>query len=155
MSGIMLQEKIFDIHQKEKNRKEVLEALMRVNQYLINEINDCLRDFDITRQQYNVLCIINEQSNNEVHINLIKDHLIDKMSDASRIVNRLVSKQLVTKFVAPDDKRRITVQMTAEGERLFAKLNVCEKKFTSLSNRLDDWEVQQLEDLLKKWLGEN
>lgn len=134
-------------------RLQLLESVMHVHQRIVNEMTDCLKEFDITRQQYNVLSIINAQKNEEAHINLIKAQLVDKMSDASRIVNRLIAKSLVEKHIDEKDKRKMTVKLLPAGKALLDQLKDCEAKFSTLTENLSDWEVIQANEILAKMAG--
>jgi DNA-binding MarR family transcriptional regulator len=63
--------------------------------FLVDKINDQFKKYDITRQQFNVLCILKVLQPEYASVNLIKARMLDKMSDVSRIVERLRIKGLV------------------------------------------------------------
>lgn len=70
---------------------------------------------DVTLQQYNILRILRGQRPNPATINLLKDRMLDKMSDASRIVERLVAKGLVAREVNAEDRRAVDITITKKG----------------------------------------
>ena len=76
--------------------------------------------------------------------------MIDKMSDTSRMVDRLVSKQLVTKKPCPHDGRKVQVFITKDGlyllSTIMTKINKLDEVFTSIT--LD--EIKELNNLLEK-----
>jgi DNA-binding MarR family transcriptional regulator len=49
-----------------------------------------LKEYGLTSQQYNILRILRGQSTNKASINLLKERMIDKMSDVSRMIDRMV-----------------------------------------------------------------
>ena len=75
-----IQQKTF----KSEQQKAVIN-LLYTSGFLANLFNDKAKGYDITRQQYNVLRILRGQHPKSASINLIKDRMLDKMSDASRI----------------------------------------------------------------------
>src|ERR1700755_2598979 len=96
-----------DIQQK-AFRNEYQKAILNImytHNYLVGRMTDVFKKFDITRQQYNVLRILRGQYPDPASINLIKDRMLEKMSDTSRIVERLRLKGLVQREDGKSDKR--------------------------------------------------
>ena len=96
-----------DIQQKEfrsEPQKAILNILFTCY-FIQDQMNTVFKRYDITRQQYNVLRILRGQHPGHASVNLIRDRMLDKMSDASRIVERLRLKDLVTRKSAEHDKR--------------------------------------------------
>src|SRR5690606_9763449 len=82
-----------------------------VNNWLKAELDK----YNLTLQQYNVLRILRGQRPNPATVNLIKERMLDKMSDASRIVDRLVAKQLVERKVCARDRRAVDITISQAG----------------------------------------
>src|SRR4051812_297095 len=98
-----------EIHQKEFRNdyhKAIINILHTYN-YLVGKINDLFKNYEITRQQYNVLRILRGQHPGHASIFLIRERMLDKMSDASRIVERLRLKDLVSRQYGSKDKRSV------------------------------------------------
>ncbi|HWD87591.1 MAG TPA: MarR family transcriptional regulator [Mucilaginibacter sp.] len=107
----------------------------------------------LTNQQFNVLRILRGQYPNPATVNLIKERMIDKMSDASRIVDRLVQKGLVSRCTNNQDRRAVDIRISEEGMKV---LSIMDKEFKPkdvLKNNLTDEEAAQLSDLLDKLRG--
>src|SRR5687767_13937598 len=85
-------------------QKAIINILYTEN-YMVGKMTEVFKAFDITRQQYNVLRILRGQYPDPASINLIKDRMLDKMSDSSRIVERLRTKGLVHRAGGKNDKR--------------------------------------------------
>ena len=134
---------------KNEYQKALINVIYTYN-YLISEMNVVFKDMDITRQQYNVLRILRGQHPNPASISLIKERMLDKMSDASRIVQRLQKKGLITREVSTDDRRAVEVTISAEGIEMLAQNDDKVKGFEDLLSNLDLDEAKQLNMLLDK-----
>ncbi|WP_245598568.1 MarR family transcriptional regulator [Sporocytophaga myxococcoides] len=64
-----------------------------------------MKDYDLTPQQFNILRILRGQYPNPSTINLLKERMLDKMSDASRLVERLRIKELLERSPSSEDRR--------------------------------------------------
>lgn len=124
--------------------------LLYTSSYVLNLINEVTQEYDITRQQYNVLRILRGQHPGSASINLIKDRMIDKMSDSSRLVDRLYRKKFISKSSCENDKRAVDVTITEKGlellERMEPSVAAIERIFASLSAA----EIKLLNDILDK-----
>src|SRR5215213_3289878 len=112
-----------DIQQK-SFRSEYQKAIINIlhtQNYLVGIMTDVFKQFDITRQQYNVLRILRGQFPEPASINLIKERMLEKMSDSSRIVERLRLKGLIQRAGGKTDKRSVEVTITQDGLDLLKK----------------------------------
>ena len=91
--------------------------------YLVDKINDQFKKYDITRQQFNVLRILKVLQPEYASVNVIKARMLDKMSDVSRIVERLRLKGLVLRQSAEKDKRSVEVIITPKGLTLLNSID--------------------------------
>jgi DNA-binding MarR family transcriptional regulator len=141
-----------DIQQREfrsESQKAILNILYTCY-FVQDRMNTLFKKFDITRQQYNVLRILRGQYPGHASVNLIRDRMLDKMSDASRIVERLRLKELITRKSAEKDKRAVEVTITEAGLRLLDEMQESVDEFESLLNNLSEEETRQLNALLDK-----
>ncbi len=120
-----------------------------VNNWLKAELDK----YNLTLQQYNVLRILRGQIPNPVTVNLIKERMLDKMSDASRIVDRLVAKQLVERKVCARDRRAVDITISQEGLNILEKIRMDEIVKDILSKNLTEQEAGLLSELLDKLRG--
>jgi DNA-binding MarR family transcriptional regulator len=109
---------------------------------------------DLTMQQFNVLRILRGSHPQPLSTLQIRDRMIDKMSDASRIVDRLIKKELVRKTTCANDKRLVDVTLTDKGMELLAKLDKRMKTMEEVLKTLTQEEAVQLNFLLDKLRGE-
>lgn len=108
-----------------------------------------LDEYDITNQQFNILRIL-RGSKRPLSTLQIRDRMLDKMSDTSRIVDRLVKKELVEKAVCEADKRLVDIRITDKGMALLLELDNRNEDTDKLLSGLDEQEAKQLNHLLDK-----
>jgi DNA-binding MarR family transcriptional regulator len=104
---------------------------------------------DITSQQYNILRIL-RGTQKPMSTLQIRERMLDKMSDTSRIVERLLKKGLVEKKVCPADKRLVDVNISKKGLGLLEKLDKKNAELDSIIHGLSPDEAQNLNKLLDK-----
>ena len=125
--------------------------------YLSNQVFDKQQQFlkphGITVQQYNVLRILRGQLPNPANIALIKDRMLDKMCDASRIVDRLVKLNLATKKQSAIDKRHSSVFITDHALKLLKLIDEVQAAHLSLLHNLSEQEVEELNKIIDKALA--
>jgi DNA-binding MarR family transcriptional regulator len=111
-----------------------------------------LADTDITLQQYNILRILRGQHPKPATIMLLKERMLDRECDASRLVDRLVQKELVSRETCPDDRRKVDVLITEKGLALLKTLDK-RSSFIESHNTLSEAEATALNALLDKLRG--
>jgi DNA-binding MarR family transcriptional regulator len=117
------------------------------------QVKQAVSPYDITNQQFNVLRILRGQHPNPSTINLLKSRMLDKMCDASRIVDRLVQKDLVCKKVNPYDKRAVDILINEKGQALLKRMDREMDLSAILSCNLTRQEAELLTTLLEKARG--
>lgn len=124
--------------------------LMYTNGWLNNQYTKILKPYNISEPQYNVLKILNQIYPQPASINFIIERMLGKMSNASRLVDKLIAKQLVVKVKSTQDLRAVNVAITANGLTLLKELN--DKIIESEANfiGLDELEMRLLNNLLEK-----
>ncbi|UTW60901.1 MarR family transcriptional regulator [bacterium SCSIO 12741] len=80
-----------------------------------------LKPYGISSQQFNILRILRGQYPNPASIKLLTERMMDKMSNASRLVDKLLAKKLVERTSCPEDRRRVDVVITEKGLELIEK----------------------------------
>ena len=108
--------------------------------------------YDITPQQFNILRILRGQFPNPSTINLLKERMLDKMCDASRMVDRLKQKDLIERCVNKKDRRSVDILISQKGLDLLAKIDI-EIDQERLMQHLTEEEARQLNNLLDKLRG--
>jgi DNA-binding MarR family transcriptional regulator len=109
-----------------------------------------LRPFDLTPQQYNVLRILRGQKGGALSVNDINCRMVDKMSNGSRLVEKLRIKKLVHRQESKDDRRTMDVMITSQGLDVLTAIDPKISQHRELFSNLEDHEIALLNDLLDK-----
>ncbi|HBQ61117.1 MAG TPA: MarR family transcriptional regulator [Balneolaceae bacterium] len=130
--------------------QELRNNIFETEVWMRTQIKEFLDEFGITQKQLAILRILKAANNEPMSTKQIQQHMVDKRSDTSRLVDRLIDKELVRKRQDPDDGRLVQVFIKYEGLRLIAKiddrLHELDEQFTLLSEE----EGAQLNSLLEK-----
>lgn len=120
------------------------------NNFLNNLSQEMFKKFNLSPSQFNVLRILRGQHPKMASIGLIKERMIDKSSDVSRIVDRLVAKDLIHRNECPNDRRQKDVMINEKGLALLSKMDVAENHLDALLKHLSNSDLEQLNYLLDK-----
>lgn len=141
-----------DIHQK-KFRNEYQKATVNLL-YTVGWLKDRMKSIfdqeDITPQQFNILRILRGSFPQPISTLTIRDRMLEKMSDVSRIVDRLVVKGLVKKVTNPEDRRLVDVLIAEKGRKLLDRLDRKQEEMDAILKGLTEKEAVQLNQLLDK-----
>jgi DNA-binding MarR family transcriptional regulator len=105
---------------------------------------------DITPQQFNILRILRGSYPKPLSTLQIRERMLDKMSDTSRIVDRLVSKGLVKKGTCKEDRRLVDITITDKGKKILEKLDERQEELDNILGNLTNKEAAVLSELLDK-----
>ncbi len=112
-----------------------------------------LKNFGITLPQYNVLRILRGQHPVPASVNLIVERMLDKSSNVTRIVDKLIAKEFGVKKTRKDDKRGVDVKITKKGLKLLAEIDRHKEELEGSFKTLSKSEAEQLNELLDKLRG--
>ncbi|MCG9880489.1 MAG: MarR family transcriptional regulator [Bacteroidia bacterium] len=108
------------------------------------------KQYDLSPQQYNVLRILRGQHPNPVCVGLVQERMLDQMSNASRLIEKLKLKNLLTRQECKEDRRQVDVVITKSGLDLLSEIDKEFDKFEAYINCLDTKEASDLNALLDK-----
>ncbi len=129
----------------------VMVNLMYTSNWVADSQMRVLKPFGLTLQQYNVLRILRGQHPNPVKVSDITERMLDKMSNASRLVDKLVAKKLVLRTECPSDRRAVDVVITDQGLALLKRLDVHQAKWdVTQGGKLTEEEATYLSQLLDR-----
>jgi len=112
-------------------------------------MNKLFDEWDITAQQFNILRIL-RGAGQPLSTLQIRQRMLDRMSDTSRIVDRLVKKGLVKKSTCKLDRRLVDVIITDKGKKLLEKIDQYSDQMDAIMKNLTEQEAQTLNELLDK-----
>ena len=124
--------------------------LMFTHSWLMSFVKAMFKKQDITPNQYNILRILRGSRPNPLSTLQIRERMLDKMSDTSRLVDRLLLKDLVSKKINQTDNRLVDVENTEKGLKVLEKLDDIEERVASLFENLSEKEALRLSDMLDK-----
>ncbi len=133
-------------------RNEYHKALVNViysSNWILERVKKFVEKEDITHQQYNILRIL-RGSDSPLSTLQIRDRMLDNMSDTSRIVERLIKKELAHKVVCSHDKRLVDVTITLKGNELLLRLDNDIVELDNILYGISGGEAEQLNILLDK-----
>lgn len=137
----------------EDNHHKTVVNLLYTYGWVTNLLRNRFDKYHITMQQFNILRILRGQYPQPATINLLKERMLDKMSDASRIVERLVQKGLVSRSTNDKDRRAVDIMITGKGKEILKTLDAEMDVHEILKVHLTDKEADQLNNLLDKMRG--
>jgi len=137
----------------EDNYHRVVVNLVFTYSWLSGVMRGQLEKHNLTQQQFNVLRILRGQLPNPATVNLLKERMLDRMSDASRIVDRLVQKGLVSRCTNNRDRRAVDIRISDEGLAILARIDDEFKTRDVLKDNLTEEEAGILSGMLDKLRG--
>jgi DNA-binding MarR family transcriptional regulator len=116
--------------------------------WLVSLLSEALKPHDITLAQFNILRILRGQYPNPATISLLKERMLDKMSDASRLVERLRVKGLVERAVSDHDRRKANVRITPQGLRVLEEIGDFDEIIAAMEHRVSKQDSEQVNIIL-------
>ena len=118
--------------------------------WLNNESIKTLKPFGISPQQYNVLRILKGQHPNAITVNNIIDRMLDKSSNASRLVDKLKQKGLVERDVCNNDRRQLDIKITIKGIAIVEEISKKMDSFNNIKDAITIEEAEKMNTILDK-----
>ncbi|HET9826041.1 MAG TPA: MarR family transcriptional regulator [Chitinophagaceae bacterium] len=144
-----------DIHQNKfrNERHKAMINLLFTYGWTIEQLKQFVSEQGITHQQFNILRILRGNHPTPLSTLTIRERMIDKMSDTSRIVDRLLSKGLVRKVICKKDRRLVDITITDKGLKLLDKMDNMQDDMDAIFSNLSEKEASSLSKLLDKIRG--
>ncbi len=109
------------------------------------------KDYDLSAEQYNVLRILRGQKAKPANLSTIQERMLNKMSNTTRLIDKLIVKELVTRQSCKSNRRKIEIYITKKGLGLLAKLDTIVTNNNKLiTKNLNETELETLNGLLDK-----
>ncbi len=142
---------------QKKFKSELEKAMVNIaftSSFLASGLNSLFKPYNISMQQFNVMRILKGQHPDPVSINDITDRMVDKMSNASRLVDKLKNKKLIERTPCKTDRRQVDVKLTTLGIELLDILNLKLKEYHMDFSKVTEEEYERLNYVLDKMRGE-
>lgn len=132
--------------------KKIILNVMYTQNVIGDKFNEVLKPHELSSEQYNVLRILRGQKGSPANMCVIQERMVAKNSNTTRLIDKLLLKDLVTRDVCPDNRRKIEVQITQKGLDLLKNLDQKVIQHEELfANNLTEEELITLNNLLEKY----
>lgn len=139
-----------------KDSKKVMLNIFYAQNVINDKFNEILKPYDLSGEQYNVLRILRGQKGNPANMCVIHERMLAKNSNTTRLIDKLLLKDLVTRDVCPVNRRKIEVLITAKGLEILAILDPkVEEHELFFAQNLNTKELENLNTLLEKYRNTN
>lgn len=134
------------------NSKKVILNVLYTQNVINDKFNEIVKPYDISGEQYNVLRILRGQKGNPANMCLLQERMLAKTSNTTRLVDKLLLKEFVTREVCPENRRKIEVKITPKGLEILQELDpkIIEHE-NYFSKNLNQEELELLNQLLEKY----
>jgi hypothetical protein len=149
---MLLEDEIQQKSFKSPQQKLAVNLLYTTN-WLNNHYEKFFKNADLTVQQYNVLRILRGQLPNPCSLKSIKERMLDRMSDTSRILDKLVNKGYAIRNECPNDRRSVNILITEKGLALLKELDFIDEATIDIFKSLTTPQIQLLNELLDNLRG--
>lgn len=132
--------------------KKVILNILYTQNVVSDKFSELLKPYDVSGEQYNVLRILRGQKGTPANMCVIQERMIAKSSNTTRLIDKLLFKDLVTRNICHDNRRKMEVAITEKGMQLLTELDpkVIQHEQLFASN-LEAQELTQLNSLLEKY----
>ncbi|MGL2964377.1 MarR family winged helix-turn-helix transcriptional regulator [Flavobacterium sp. RSB2_4_14] len=135
-----------------KDSKKVILNIMYAQNVINDKFNEILKPYDLSGEQYNVLRILRGQKGSPANMCIIQERMLAKNSNTTRLIDKLLLKDFVTREVCPDNRRKIEVLITQKGLDVLSELDPkVDEHEHFFANNLNQEELESLNLLLEKY----
>lgn len=133
-----------------ESKKLVLNIIVTANT-IQEKLTEVLKQFGISSQQFNVLRILRGQKSKPANLSTIQDRMVSKMSNVTRLVDKLIQKKLVERMTCPTNRRKVEIRITKEGLNLLTKLDPLINRIEiAISSKINEEEIKLLNQKLNE-----
>ncbi|MBT8266075.1 MAG: MarR family transcriptional regulator [Bacteroidia bacterium] len=144
-------ETILKIKSPISQAKRTVVQILYAGEFFRDQLNGRLKPFNLTSQQYNVLRILRGQKGNPATLSIIQERMINKNSNTTRLIDKLVDKKLVSRKVDLENRRKLKITITKKGLKTLLNIDPKVDDFESKATyNLTNKELKNLNKLLDK-----
>ena len=117
-----------------------------------DQLNKSLKTYDVSIEQFNVLRILRGQKGTPIAMKEINERMVSKMSNTTRLVDKLVNKRFVSRNICPSNRRMMEIEITALGASQLEQMDlVIDQTQSAVLKEFSDEDIQTLNSLLNKF----
>lgn len=133
--------------------RKLLLSILHITNLINDKISETLKPFDISISQFNVLRILRGQKGKPANLSTIQERMINKMSNTTRLVDKLIAKEYVERMVCEENRRKVEITITTQGLNFLQEIDPLVDKAESLiTENLTSKEIESLTQNLQKLL---
>ena len=133
------------------NPRRLLISLLYTANQVNEQIGDALKPFDISIPQFNVLRILRGQKGKPANLGTIQERMVSKMSNTTRLVDKLILKELVERVVCEENRRKVEISITQKGMNLLTRIDpVVDNAEKTITKNLQPDEMEKMTELLQQ-----
>ena len=132
--------------------KKVILNISFTRNVITDKFQELIKPYDLSGEQYNVLRILRGQKGKPANMSIIQERMIAKNSNTTRLIDKLLLKDMVTRKECPENRRKIEILITQRGLDVLSKLDpevIHHEKY--FAQKLTPQELEQLNNLLEKY----
>lgn len=131
--------------------KKVMLNLTFTRNLIADKFSEILKPYDLSGEQYNVLRILRGQKGNPLNMQDIQERMVTKNSNTTRLIDKLLLKEMVDRKTCPANRRKIEIKITEKGLNTLSELDpLIENHDTIFTKNLTNEELEKLNSLLEK-----
>ncbi|TPN84627.1 MarR family winged helix-turn-helix transcriptional regulator [Aquimarina algicola] len=137
-------------------RKKAIINLLFTHGWIMDKINLELKNHDISIQQFNVLRILNGQKGKPANLSTIQERMVTKMSNTTRLVDKLIQKGYTTRTICPSNRRKVEITITQKGTEFLNIVSPIMDDFENkITSNLTEEDLDQLNIFLDQLRNQN
>ncbi|WP_028974047.1 MarR family winged helix-turn-helix transcriptional regulator [Spirochaeta cellobiosiphila] len=145
-----IQEEIKVRRFKSTQSKGIINVLYTAN-WFVSLVNQALKPMDLSEPQFNILSSLYEAKEEAMTVSELQQMMIQRSSNVTRIIDKLLSRGLVTRNVCPENRRKVDITITNEGKDIYKKSRKLVWKIQEvIENNIDESEAELLSTTLDK-----
>ena len=131
--------------------KEAIITLLKASSCVSESLCQTLKPFGVSLQQFNVLRILRGQNGNAANLSTVQERMVNKMSNTTRLIDKLIDKNFVKRSICKENRRKIELFITKKGMKILEKIDVVvDKAELKITQRLPPGDREKLVSLLKQ-----
>lgn len=132
------------------SKKLALNLIVTAN-HISDKIQEAIKPFGISSQQFNVLRILRGQKGKPANLSTIQERMVSKMSNTTRLVDKLVEKNLCERIICPSNRRKVEIRITENGLNLLEQIDpIIEKVENDFASKIHEKELVSLNTKLNE-----
>ena len=133
--------------------RRLLLSILHTSNLINDKISETLKPFDISISQFNVLRILRGQKGEPANLSTIQDRMISKMSNTTRIVDKLITKGYAERVVCEENRRKVEITITPKGLIFLSEIDpIIDNTEAILTENLTTAELESITNNLQKLL---